>query len=66
MIIQSPAGIRNMTGDAYCKVISQHSFKNLMTGIKKENVTQTKWRSWEDGVNKNTRDYDSLNHHSYH
>jgi len=37
-----------------------------MFGIKKENVTQTKWRSWEGGVNVNARDYDSLNHHSDH
>jgi len=27
MIIQSPAMIRNMAGDAYCKVILQQSFK---------------------------------------
>ena len=37
-----------------------------MTGIKKENVTQTKWRSWKGGVIMNARDYGSLNHHSDH
>jgi hypothetical protein len=35
-----------------------------MTGIEMENVTQTKWRSWESVVIMNARDYGSLNHHS--